>query len=108
MIAPIMGVQPHDRRARTRGQLHRVTWIDGLKRPTVTPAPRSIAWVARGVVTNRASSDAADGAWLPASVRMLHCPCACNDPAVTRFRSPLARSWDTANDSAGASPLPRL
>jgi hypothetical protein len=30
--------------------------MDGLNRPAVTPAPRSIAWVARGVVTKRASS----------------------------------------------------
>ena len=46
-----------------------MTWMDGLNRPAVTPAPRSMAWVARGVVTNRASSAATGGADRSASVR---------------------------------------
>ena len=40
-----------------------MTWIEGRNRPTLTPEPRSIAWVARGVVMNRSSSAAA-GDWL--------------------------------------------
>ena len=35
--------------------------MDGLKRATFTPVPRIIAWMARGVDANRASSAAADG-----------------------------------------------
>jgi len=40
------------------GQLQIVTWMDGRNRPTVTPEPRSIACIARGVATKRASSAA--------------------------------------------------
>src|SRR6476646_9798131 len=74
---------------RARAQLQSVTWIDGLNRPTATPAPRSIPWVARGVVTNRVSSAADGGACPSPRVVMLHEPCACRVGPDTRRRSPL-------------------
>ena len=40
-----------------------MTCTDGLKRPRLTPAPWTIACVARGVVMNRSSSAVA-GSWL--------------------------------------------
>ncbi len=44
---------------RATGQLQSVTCTAGLNRPRLTPAPRTMAWVARGVVMNRSSSAAA-------------------------------------------------
>ena len=51
--------RPDPPRTADAAQLQSVTCTDGLKWPTLTPEPRSIAWVARGVLTNRVSSAAA-------------------------------------------------
>ena len=37
-----------------------MTCTEGRNRPASTPVPRTMAWVARGVVMNRSSSAAAD------------------------------------------------
>ncbi len=49
------GGRDHPRRLT---QLQSVTWIEGRKCPRLTPDPRSMACVARGVVMNRISSSA--------------------------------------------------
>jgi hypothetical protein len=85
-----------------------VTWTEGRKRPTFTPAPRTIAWVARGVVMNRSSSAVA-GAWLCAgSTIAAHRPCARIPGPCMQTMRPAARSAATAKRTARVTPFDRL
>ncbi len=63
-----------------------MTWMDGRNRPAVTPAPRSIACIARGVETNRASSLATGVADRSASVCTCQTPFVGSDGPDTRLR----------------------
>jgi uncharacterized protein with von Willebrand factor type A (vWA) domain len=99
---PIPGGRPGER------QLHSVTWMDGLKWPTLTPRPRTIAWMPRGVAANRASSAAACGVARPASIAACQTESRWLWAPFSRTRFPRARSCATAYESTGATPLLRL
>ena len=60
--------------SRVPRQLQSVTCTAGWNRPWATARPRSIAWIARGVVTNRVISSADGVACWPGRVEMFQAP----------------------------------
>lgn len=90
-----------------RAQLQREMCTDGLNRRMPTPARRSIAWVARGVVMKRSSSSAAGGMACRDRVIALQTPGDCRCCPSMRTSRPCEMSAATANWTANVSPPAR-